>query len=77
MKKGKFRYKDISSIQGEIKKQISDFRGGKKRVEFAKIDFKDGGKWVKGSYKIDPERSAGSHGVLFTAAYPSGRLWQA
>jgi formate dehydrogenase (NADP+) alpha subunit len=55
MKKGKFKYKDIVSIHSEIKKQISDFRGGKKRMEFAKIDFKDGGKWVKGSYKPDPE----------------------
>jgi len=55
MKKGKFKYKDITSIHSEIKKQISDFRAGKKRVEFARIDFKDGGKWVKGSYKPDPE----------------------
>jgi predicted molibdopterin-dependent oxidoreductase YjgC len=55
MKKGKFKYKDITSIRSEIKKQISDFRAGKKRVEFARIDFKDGGKWVKGSYRPDPE----------------------
>jgi len=55
MKKGKFKYKDITSIHSEIKKQISDFRAGKKRVEFTRIDFKDGGKWVKGSYKPDPE----------------------
>ena len=55
MKKGKFKYKDISSIQGEIKKQVSDFHVGKKRVEFAKIEFKDTGKWLKGPIKIDPE----------------------
>jgi len=55
MKKGKFKYKDITSIHSEIKKQISDFRAGKKRVQFARIDFKDGGKWVKGSYKPDPD----------------------
>jgi NADH dehydrogenase/NADH:ubiquinone oxidoreductase subunit G len=55
MKKGKFKYKDISSIQGEIKKQISDFHVGKKRVDFAKIDFKDAGKWLKAPIKIDPE----------------------
>jgi Molybdopterin oxidoreductase len=55
MKKGKFKYKDIASIQGEIKKEISNFHSGKKRVEFVTIDFKDGGKWLKGSHKIDPE----------------------
>lgn len=55
MKKEKFKYKDIVSIQSEIKKQISSFRGGKKKVDFAKIDFKDGGKWVKGLYKPAPE----------------------
>ncbi len=55
MKKGKFKYKDIASIQGEIKKQINDFHAGKKRVEFAKFAFKDAGKWLKGPIKIDPE----------------------
>ena len=55
MEKGKFKYKDITSINNEIKKQISSFRGGIKKVDFAKIDFKDGGKWVKGPYKPAPE----------------------
>jgi hypothetical protein len=73
VKKGKFRYKDITSIHGEIKKQISDFRGGKKRVEFAKIDFKDGGKWVKGSYKPDPV-SLPSATCAFYRGIPLGQV---
>ena len=55
MKKGKFKYKDINSIQSEIKKQIPNFKGSKKKVDFVKIDFKNGGKWLKGSTKVEPE----------------------
>ncbi len=76
MKKGKFKYKDIASINSEIKKQISSFRGGKKKVDFAKIDFKDGGKWVKGPYKPAPE-SLPRQSVPLTAVYHLVRLCQA
>jgi predicted molibdopterin-dependent oxidoreductase YjgC len=55
LKKGKLRYKDIAAIQGEIKKKISDFRGGKKRVEFAEIERKDHGRWIKGSNKVEAD----------------------
>ena len=55
MKKGKFKYKDINSIQSEIKKQIPNFKASKKKVDFVKIDFKNGGKWLKGSTKVEPE----------------------
>jgi hypothetical protein len=55
MKKGKFTYSDIASIQAEIKRQIGYFRSGRKRAEFATMDFKDGGKWMKGSFKAEPE----------------------
>jgi len=55
MKKGKFKYKDIHSIQSEIKKQVTNFKAGKKRVDFATIVFKDGGKWLRGPKKFEPE----------------------
>lgn len=43
MDKGRLKYKDISSIHGEIKKHIKGFPGIKKRLEFSKISVKGTG----------------------------------
>jgi len=43
MDKGRMKYKDISSIHGEIKKHTKGFPGIKKRLEFSKISVKGAG----------------------------------
>ena len=59
MKKGKLKYRDIPSIQSEIKKKIGKFGNGRKRVEFASIDFKEGGgKRAKESPAVERESTA-------------------
>lgn len=57
MKKGTMKYKDIASIQGEIKKQVRGFPGGKKRLEFAWSNTKERGKWLKGAAKDGLEQA--------------------
>ncbi len=43
MNKGKMKYKDVSSIQGEIRKHIKGFPNIKKRLAFSKINVKGTG----------------------------------
>jgi predicted molibdopterin-dependent oxidoreductase YjgC len=51
IKKGKFKYKEIASIQREMKKYLGDFLKGRKRAQFSSLDFQNKGRWMKGSPK--------------------------
>jgi NADH dehydrogenase/NADH:ubiquinone oxidoreductase subunit G len=51
IKKGKFKYKDIASIQSEMKKYLGDFLKGRKKAQFSSLDFQNKGRWMKGSPK--------------------------
>ena len=65
MKKGILKYKDVVSIQNEIKKYVKGFPNIKKRLEFAKITVK-GSMAVSGKGKRIPSATARSRyrGIL-------------
>ncbi|OPY68020.1 MAG: putative formate dehydrogenase [Syntrophorhabdus sp. PtaU1.Bin002] len=57
LNKGKLKYKDVAAVQTAIKKQVKGFYGGRKPVEFARINAERATKWLRGAPKQEGQSS--------------------